>query len=121
MPVNTQFGLTQGDLVRTIAGLVKNSDGTRIDCSGATATFSMWNAKTKALKITASAASVALTSPAQTDQNGDTYYEASYSPSAGDVDTAGIYYGHFELSFPGGPLHVPSPRKTKIVIVPEVG
>lgn len=102
-----EFYLKKGDLLPKLRATLLDADGTAIDISGASATFSMKNASTGALKINAAVATVA------DAVNGVVEY-----PWAGtDTDTVGTYYGEFVLTFPGGKKQtVPNYQFIKIYI-----
>ena len=107
MPTNTAWHMKQNDLLKVLTLKLKNADGSRLDCSTVSTTvFSMWSWPQRVAKVTRQTATLTLTT--DLDSNGDAFYEASYSWQSGDTDTPGQYSGEFELTFPGGPLTVPT-------------
>jgi len=71
--------------LEAIGGELKDNAGTVVDLTGKTLKFRMVNLESGAVKV----------NDASADIDDATAGKASYSPSAGDVDTAGEYAGYF--------------------------
>lgn len=95
MAANKPHERRVGNLSKVYPGLCKyrdkNGDMVFRDLTGATVTFSMVNAATGVLKVSAASADIVSNSGG----------EVSYSFVANDVDTAGIYWGTFHVTVGG--------------------
>lgn len=90
---NPVFHIKKDDTRPTIDIVVtQESDGSVLDLTGATATFSMKNKATGVVKINAQAATFPDASLGQ----------VRYTLVAGDVDTEAIFLGEFTITLVGG-------------------
>lgn len=86
----------QNDTGHPIKDLLK-TDGTTEDVSGATVAFTMWNAETGNTKINENTTNVALATDG-------TDGRVNYNFDSGDLDTAGVFYFEWEVTYADGTI-----------------
>lgn len=99
--------LAQGNREPVASLTVEDEDGTAVDLTGTTATFTMWDID-GTLVVNAAAATI------PTPANG----VVEYAWAANDVDTAGDFFGRFTLTVTasGKPFSAPNDRMLRVVI-----
>ena len=89
---NYSFNIKQNDTSPALSVVVADSSGTAINITGASVIFKMRAVNSSSLKVNSSAT---ITNAS----NG-----VSYTFSASDTDTAGLFQGEFQVTFSGGAI-----------------
>lgn len=101
------FAIKTSNQRPALAVVVKQA-GSPLDLTGATATFTLKNRDTGAVKVNAQAANI----------TGATAGELEYRWAAGDTDTPGVYEGEFQITLPGSlALTVPGDSYIEVHVI----
>ena len=90
---NYSFNIKQNDTSPTLSVVVADSSGTAINITGASVLFKMRAVNSSSLKVNSSATITNASNGA-----------VSYTFSASDTDTAGLFQGEFQVTFSGGAI-----------------
>ena len=90
---NYSFNIKQNDTRPTLSVVVADSSGTAINITGASVLFKMRAVNSSSLKVNSSATITNASNGA-----------VSYTFSASDTDTAGLFQGEFQVTFSGGAI-----------------
>ena len=88
---NYSFNIKQNDTSPTLSVVVADSSGTAINITGASVLFKMRAVNSSSLKVNSSATITNASNGA-----------VSYTFSASDTNTAGLFQGEFQVTFSGG-------------------
>ena len=90
---NYSFNIKQNDTSPTLSVVVADSSGTAINITGASVLFKMRAVNSSSLKVNSSATITNASNGA-----------VSYTFSASDTDTSGVFQGEFQVPFSGGAI-----------------
>ena len=90
---NYSFNIKQNDTSPALSVVVADSSGTAINITGASVIFKMRAVNSSSLKVNSSATITNASNGA-----------VSYTFSASDTDTAGLFQGEFQVTFSGGAI-----------------
>ena len=88
---NYSFNIKQNDTSPTLSVIIADSTGTAISLASASVVFKMRAVNSTSLKVNASATITNASNGA-----------VSYTFSASDTNTAGLYQGEFQVTYSGG-------------------
>lgn len=105
------FYIKRNDTEPSISSILKNSDGAPVDLAGATVKFYMRAVGGTAAKVSAAATVVDASAGS-----------VKYQLTVGDSDTAGNYYGEFEVTFSDGKIETyPADTYLQIEVIEDLG